>query len=173
MFLLCWSLLGCQSKAPSYIDDIPTLPAGVDGATDAAIMSMYQKLKTKKVRIITMGDAYLISIPSHLIFADQSPKINWASYELLNDVVCYLQLFRKITVQVTGYASYQQSQLRTRALSLARAQAVGNYLWTHNIEARIVFTEGLGDDKPIVAVTKNTDASPNSRIEIVFKQVVA
>ncbi|PJD90565.1 MAG: protein LphA [Legionella sp.] len=173
MFLLCWSLLGCNSGVSSYINDIPTLPSGVNGVTDSAMMTMYQKLRTKKVRVITMGDAYLVSIPSHLIFADQSPKINWGSYELLNDVVCYLQLFRKITVQVTGYASCQHSQARTRALSLARAQAVGNYLWSHNIEARIVFTEGLGDDKPIVAVTKCTDSSPNSRIEIVFKQVVA
>jgi len=170
---LSLGLLGCQEKVPAYLDDKPVLPTGVEGVSDAAIMDMYQKLRIKRVRIITMGDRYLVSIPSRLLFANESPKIKWDSYELLNDVVCYLQLFRKITVQVNAYASCYRSNERTRALTLARAKEVGNYLWSHNIDARMVFTEGLGDDKPIVAITKCSDESPNSRIEIVFRRVVA
>ncbi|HVT62357.1 MAG TPA: OmpA family protein [Legionellaceae bacterium] len=173
ILFLSGSLLGCHSKVPTYIEDTPTLPSGVEGVSDAEIIKLYQKLQSKHVRMITMGDAYLISIPSELIFANQSPKIQWSSYDLLNDIVCYLRMYRKITVQITAYASCYKSSRRTQALTLARARAVGNYLWSQNIETRIVFTEGLGDDKPIVAITKCNDASPNSRIEIVFKQVVA
>ena len=173
MLLLCWGLLGCHSKLTDFIKDEPTLPPGVNGTSDAAVADMYKKLTEKGVHIETMGQQYMVSIPATLLFADQSPKIKWQSYDLLNEVVCYVQSFHKVTVHVNAYTSCYWSEQRTHALSLARARVVGNYLWSHNIESRIVFTEGQGDDKPIVANTDCSDASANARVEIVFRQKVA
>lgn len=173
MSLLCWGLLGCHTNVPHGIDDTLPLPTRVDAISDAQIVALRRKLDEKKIHVINMGDAYMISIPASAVFANESPKIRWNAYQTLDDVICYLEYYRKITVQVNAYASCYQSRTRTQALTVARARAVGNYLWTHDIEARIVFTDGLGNDKPIVAGSTCSDSSPNSRIEIIFKQVVA
>lgn len=175
LLLLCWGLLGCNrfSSSSSFIEDKPSLPTNVHNGSDAAVMAMYKKLTEKGVQIETMGQEYLISIPAQLLFYNQSPRIQWQAYDLLNDVVCYLQLFRKITLHVNAYGSCYRSRNRMYALTLARAKVVGNYLWSQNIESRMVFTEGLGDDKPIVALEECSDASVNARIEIVFRQALA
>ena len=76
-------------------------------------------------------------------------------------------------MHVNAFGSCHRSRNRTYALTLARAKAVGDYLWEQNIETRMVFTEGVGDDKPIVAKADCTDSSANARIEIVFRQLVA
>lgn len=173
MLLVCCGLLGCNRAVSSFEEDKPTLPTNINNGSDAAIAGLYKKLTDKGVHIETMGQEYLVSIPAQLVFYNQSPRIKWQSYDLLNDVVCYLQLFRKITVHVSAFGSCYRSKDRTKALTLARAKAVGRYLWSQNVEARMLFTEGLGDDKPIVSLTKCSDASSNSRIEIVFRQAIA
>jgi intracellular multiplication protein IcmN len=174
LFIVSFGLLdGCQLFRPAAIAEPRKLPTNVNDGSDMAISTMYKKLTNEGVQIKTIGQMYLISIPARLIFAEQSPKINWNSYEVLNDIACYLQLFRKITVHVNAFGSCYRSTNRTYALTLARAKAVGNYLWEQNIETRMVFTEGVGNDKPIVAELQCTDSSPNARIEIVFRQLVA
>ncbi len=175
LFILSFGWLdGCQRFHPATtsVESIK-LPTNVNDGSDAAIATLYKKLTGEGLQIKTMGQMYLINIPARLIFAEQSPQIKWNSYQVLNDIVCYLQLFRKITVHVNAFGSCHRSRSRTYALSLARAKAVGNYLWEQNIETRMVFTEGVGNDKPIVAEAECTDSSANARIEIVFRQLEA
>lgn len=170
LLLLCLLITGCSK--PREFDDEPKLPTHQEGATDEDIVSRYDKIVSNKVRIISMGDQYMISVPSKVLFANQSPKIKAKSYEVLDDIVAYLQSFRKISVKVSAYSDCYQSKARTMALTKARAKAVGLYLWTRNVESRVVITEGFGNDNPIVAKQTGDDSSPNSRIEITFKQVL-
>ena len=86
--------------------------------------------------------------------------------------MAYLQKFRKISVHINSYNCCYLSEKRTRALTLARSRNVANYLWSRNLETRLVFTQGIGNDKPIVAYAKCTDSSPNSRIEIAFRRAI-
>ncbi|MDP3705625.1 MAG: OmpA family protein [Legionellaceae bacterium] len=174
LVLVLLSLLGCHSSPKKLvIDDGPTLPTAVAGASDPFIIKMQNKLAKQGVRVITMGQMYLVSIPTPLLFADQSPELKWSSYNLLNEIVCYLQQFRKITVHINAYSSCYLSEQRTHALTLARSRIIANYLWSQTIETRMVFTQGMGNNKPIVAFSKCTDSSPNSRIEIIFRRAVA
>ncbi|MDP3561468.1 MAG: OmpA family protein [Legionellaceae bacterium] len=173
IFMLLIGLLGCHSSPKVPIDDVPVLPQAVDGASDPTTVKLQGKLAKQGVQVISMGQMYLISIPSALIFADQSPKVNWGAYAVLNDVVCYMRQFRKITVHINVYGCCYLSERRTRALTLTRSRTIANYLWSQNIETRMVFTQGMGDDKPIVPAAKCTDSSPNSRIEIIFRRAVA
>lgn len=170
LLLLCLVVLGCSK--PREFDDDPKLPTHQEGTTDEDIVDRYEKVVSKKVQIITMGDRYMISVPSKVLFANQSPKIKPKSYEILDDIVAYMQSFRKIAVKVSAYSDCYQTSARTKALTNARAKAVGLYLWTRNVESRVVFTEGFGNDKPIVAKQTGDDSSPNSRIEITFEQVL-
>ncbi len=165
-------LLGCQHETLPSMDDLSRLPTHVDGASDAAIMVLQNNLNKDGAQVVTMGQDYLISIPSNLLFATHSPQLTWNSYKLLNEVICYLQQFRKVTVSVYAYSFKHISTRREHALTLARARGVADYLWSQGIESRFIFTQGLGSDKPISAFIKHDDDSLNSRIEITFRRAI-
>ncbi len=163
---------GCHETYDLPFAPEPTLPTHVGGASEAKMLALQNILQQHGVRVISMGQNYLVSIPSALIFHDESPAIKWSSYALLNDVACYLQQFRKISVHVNAYSNCFISKRRDQALTLSRARAVGDYLWSQNIESRLIFTRGLGSDKPIVESAGLGDQSINSRIEITFRRAV-
>ena len=167
------ALVGCQSKPVAPLDDESTLPTQVSGASDARIMALQSQLNKAGVRVITIGQEYLVSIPSTLLFPMQSPQLTWESYKLLNDLACFLQQFRKITVNVTAFSTRYVSDKREHALTLARARAVAHYLDTQDIDTRFIIAKGLGRDKPILADQKQGEASLNARIEITFRRAVA
>ncbi len=171
MLAMLFASTGCQN----YSKDVqpPKLPYKVVGAHDATVMKQQKKFNKEGVRVITEGQDYMISIPSLSLFPNESPRLTWDSYALLNAVACYLKEFRKVAIYVTAYSNKCISAKRDRSLTLARAKAVGDYLWSQGIDSRIIFTQGMGSDKPIVAFTEEGDASPNSRIEITFRDVVA
>nr|WP_133128950.1 type IVB secretion system protein IcmN/DotK [Legionella nagasakiensis] len=167
------ALASCSRPVHVVTSTPASLPYKVAGASDAAVIKMQERFNKDGIQVITLGQDYLISIPSSYLFADQSPRLTWGSYALLNDIACYLKQFRKVTINVTAYSSKCSSPQRERALTLARARAVANYLWTQNIDSRFIFTHGLGSDKPIMALAQGGDKSPNSRIEIAFRDKVA
>ncbi|RUQ88073.1 MULTISPECIES: type IVB secretion system protein IcmN/DotK [Legionella] len=166
-------LSSCWNRREPPLSTSPVLPYKVAGAADAAIMAMQKQFNKAGIQVISLGQDYLISIPSSALFANHSPRLLWEGHGLLNDVACYLKQFRKISVNVTAYSNKCGSPQRERALTLARARAVGDYLWSQNIDSRFIFTHGLGSDKPIVGFDQGGDQSPNSRIEITFRDAVA
>lgn len=163
---------GCQKTTDPY-DTASTLPTRVASAQDPGTLRTLNRLTSHGVTVISIGQNYLISIPANRLFPQQSPRIIWESYALLNDVVCYLQQFRKIDVDVSAFSSKYVSPTRERALTAARAKAVADYLWSQDIDSRFVFTRGLGSDKPILFRSGDGDASPNARVEITFRNAVA
>lgn len=168
------ALTGCHAfHNDKLVNEPAKLPYKVAGAKDRSMMKLQARLNKKGVNIITMGQNYMISIPSSLIFANGSPRLKWHSYTLINDVVCYMKQFQKIGVNVTAFSNKCVSAKRDRALTVARARVMGDYLWSQGIDSRFIFTQGLGSDKPIVSFAGNGDLSPNSRIEITFRDAVA
>lgn len=170
--MILLTMTGCH-KRRWITEPTQTLPYKVTGACDASMITKQARFNKEGVRVITIGQDYLISIPSGYLFPNESPQIKWGSYALLNAVVCYLKQFRKVAVTVTAFSNKCVSAKRDYALTLARARAVGDYLWSQGIDSRFIFTQGLGSDKPIVAFTQEGDKSPNSRIEITFRDAVA
>ncbi len=149
------------------------LPYKVNGASDKKIMDMQARFNLEGVKTVTIGQDYMISIPSSFLFPNESPRLTWGSYALLNAVVCYLKEFHKTSITVTAYSNICVSAKRDHALTLARAREVGNYLWSQGIDSRFIFTQGLGSDKPIGGCMKKGDSSSNSRVEITFRDAVA
>lgn len=168
--LLQLSACGRNQYVPD--EQFTTLPCKVRGACDAMANKYLKKLNRRGVRAITLGQDYLISIPSSVLFEDQSPHLKWASYGLLNDVATLLKQFRKVAITVTSHSSQYVSVQRERALTLARSRVVGEYLWSQGVDSRFIFTQGLGSDKPIMRTKQGGDASLNSRIEITFRDAV-
>jgi len=171
-FLALLSLASC--KKIYYPDDDPRLrlPKKVTNAQDKAMMDLQKSLSSCGATVITVGQDYLISIPSACLFPNQSPQINWGAYPLLNKVVIYLKQFRKIAINVTSYSGKYVSAKREHALTLARSRAVANYLWSQGIDSRFIFMSGVGSDKPIMGYAGPGDRTYNSRVEITFRDAV-
>lgn len=167
-------ILGCHHKTlkPWQPRENRYLPIKVLPASDKNVIAVQEKFRKRGIKVITIGQDYLIAIPSSYLFPNQSPRLLWGSYGLLNEVACFMKNFRKITVHVTAYAIKYQSVRREQALTLARARAVANYLWSQKIDARMIVTEGAGSDKPIVLSQQSGDGSANSRIEITFRDAI-
>lgn len=163
-------LMSCHSshRAPAPYDQ-SSLPKHVT-TTEVNRAQILQKLSAERVKIIEEGQYVLVSISSALLFAEHSPVITWASYQILNDVACYMRLYRKVQVDVNAYESTNDSHGRMLALTRMRASAVGEYLISQGIDSRIVFTRGMGNDKPIMKTDRRESAYGNSRIEILFKK---
>ncbi|RUR20060.1 protein LphA [Legionella sp. km535] len=153
-------------------EDDPKLPCKVQGACDSTIMKYFTKLNKSGIKVVTIGQDYLISIPASALFDDQTPHIKWSSYGLLNEISTFLKQFRKVAITVTSYSSKYVSVQRERALTMARSRVVAEYLWSQGIDSRFIFTQGLGSDKPIASFNQGGDKSPNARVEITFRRAV-
>ncbi len=168
--LMC--LTACQQNlAPSILQNESKLPQQV-ALGDAEIIALEQRLARQDVQMVSIGQDYLISVPASSLFKDQSPRLTREAYKPLNEIACYLRQFRKVGINVAVFTSPYVSPKREHALSLARAQTVADYLWSQGIESRLLFTQGMGSDKPIVSISRKSDKSPNSRVEITFRRTI-
>lgn len=166
---------GCyHPRNPLPLDnDNYKLPSKVADTSDAKVIRMMQDFnRTKVVTVVATGSDYLISMPSAALFPAQSPRLTWQSYALLNQIAVFMKQFRKVGVTITAYSSKYVSAKREQALTAQRARAVGDYLWSQGVDSRFIFTEGAGSDKPITAYADGGDNSPNSRIEITFRDTI-
>jgi intracellular multiplication protein IcmN len=155
-------------------DNVYKMPRRVPGSSDAYVDRMVKKFnRGNAVKVISIGSDYLISMPSDSLFANQSPRLIWSAYPVLNRVVRFCQEFRKVAITITCYTSQYVSDRREHALALARARALGDYLWSQGVDTRFIFTQGAGADKPVTNYIQGGDHSPSSRIEISFRDVVA
>lgn len=175
MGLLALLQLEACHRGANYVPDQedPKLPCKVRGACDATVMKYLKKFNKRGIKVVTIGQDYLISIPASALFENQTPHLKWGSYGLLNEVAIFLQQFRKVGITITSYSSKYVSVRRERALTLARSRVVSEYLWSQGVDSRLIFTQGLGSDKPIVSFMQGGDGSPNSRVEITFRDAVA
>lgn len=171
LIILALNFSACSKGKWVIEDEGYRLPRNVRNSSDPSMIKMQEKFAKCGIKVITIGQDYLISIPSASLFPDQSPRLTWQSYGVLNEVGRFMKLFRKVAVTITAYGTTYVSTKREQALSLMRARAVADYLWSQGIDSRFIFTEGAGSDKPIVGMAGN-DKSPNSRIEITFRDVI-
>jgi len=166
-------LFGCKTKVYNPLEDEKLrLPYKIDHADDKEVIRLQKILNRRGTSVITIGQNYLIGIPATSLFPNQSPQLTWGSYGLLNTVVCFLKQFRKVAITVTAYSGKNVSVKREHALTLARARAVADYLWSQGIDSRFIFTEGAGSDKPIMGYAPGGDKTPNSRVEITFRDAI-
>jgi intracellular multiplication protein IcmN len=162
---------GCHSSSYRFNKGRPVLPSHLI-PSDPEKIKQERKLTAENIQVIQQGQYILISIPAALLFANHSPQISWQSYSYLNDVACYIKMFRKVEVEVNAYDTQCDKHQRVLALTELRASNIGNYLTSQGIDSRIVFTRGMGNDKPIMKTDRQEYHFANSRIEILFKEEI-
>lgn len=172
-FIAICLLASCNRDYWALDKEEPKYPCKVLGACDTTIMKLAKNLNKKGVKVITIGQDYMISIPASYLFEPETPHLKWKSYALLNEIAVFLKQFRKIAINIANYSNKYVSPQREHALTLARSRVVSEYLWSQGVDSRFIFTQGLGSDKPIIAYTQGGDNSINARVEITFRRAVA
>lgn len=167
-------LVGCRHYvAPPLEDPAYKMPRRVTGSSDKILTRMVKHFNQGKVvKVISIGQDYLLAVSSSSLFYNNSPRLTWSSYTTLNRVARFLRHFHKVAITVTSFTPRCGSDRREHALALARARQVGDYLWSQGVDSRFIFTQGAGADKPITRFTNKGDASPSSRIEITFRDAI-
>jgi outer membrane protein OmpA-like peptidoglycan-associated protein len=109
---------------------------------DKEIRKKEEALKKMGVQIVSVGQEYKLVVPADILFYPGSPRIQWKSYALLNDVIVYIQDFNKVNVKVAGVTRSTGNPAVDNALSINRARKVANYLWEQEIGAGILYIQG-------------------------------
>ena len=109
---------------------------------DKLILAWEEQLQKDGVNIISVGQEYKLVIPTSLLFYANSPRIQWNSYAILNDIASYLRCFNKVEVKIAGITEATGNAARDRALSLNRARSVDNYFWGQEIGADFIYIRG-------------------------------
>lgn len=151
-YLLTWLFAvmatGCSSSTPP-----PFLPNDYQygnyymrqmnyAINDKLVTAWEEQLRKDGGQIISVGQEYKLILPADILFYTNSPRVQWDSYALLNDVASYLRCFNKVEVQVTGITKATGNAMRDRALSMNRARNVETYLSGQEVGAGIIYIRG-------------------------------
>ncbi|HUJ61848.1 MAG TPA: OmpA family protein [Kofleriaceae bacterium] len=107
-------------------------------------------------------------------FATNSAEIDASEQSKLDDSVASIQAviakagkFMKLRLYVAGHTDTVGPSAKNRALSLARAIAIGMYFQRHGITVPILVA-GFGEDVPKVKTADNVDERANRRADYVI-----
>lgn len=103
-------------------------------------------------------------------FRQSSSEIRTSSYAILDKVIEVANDCRNSTIAITGHSDASGDETWNRRLSLARAQAVADYIIRGGIEATRLQVAGLGSSKPIGDNETAAGRSLNRRIEFELRQ---
>ena len=142
-------LLGCSSKPPKVNLPMNKYQYGSlymrqmnYAINDKLVLAWENQLRKEGVTIISVGQEYKLVVPTNTLFYANSPRVQWNSYALLNDIASYLRCFNKIEVKVAGITEATGHLERDRALSFNRARTVENYFWGQEIGAGFIYIRG-------------------------------
>ena len=89
-----------------------------------------------------------------------------AGFEFLDKVVGLLKSRPRLFVQIQGHTDSIGTKAYNDTLSLARAEAVKNYLIDKGIDKNRLSTEGFGFSKPVKSNKTDKGRALNRRVEL-------
>lgn len=150
------------------------LGAAVGGAMGYYIQChrpILEKLCHEGVQVIMVGDNVKIILHTDTIFENNTPRFNCAAGPIIKDVITFINGLEKIEVKVTGYTNCAGPPCRNLAISKAMADNLANYMWSHGLDARVLYSNGCGEEDPIASNMTSRGRAANRRIEITLRQL--
>jgi outer membrane protein OmpA-like peptidoglycan-associated protein len=102
----------------------------------------------------------------NLQFKADSSTIDASSYEVLNEVLDFLQNRSDIVIEIGGHTNNIPAEEYCDRLSTARAKSVAEYLVSKGADATRIQFKGYGKKKPLADNTTKYGRSRNQRVEI-------
>jgi OOP family OmpA-OmpF porin len=120
-------------------------------------------------------DALCLRNLSHAVtepvsFRQSSTEIRTSSYAVLDKIIEVADDCRDSTIAITGHSDSSGNETWNRRLSVARAQAVADYITRGGITPARLLVEGLGSAVPIADNATAQGRSINRRIEFELRQ---
>lgn len=167
--ILAGATIGALSGAPVGMA-VGGITGGLIANYTAKQKTLLQRLQQAHVIVIEVGEQVTLILPADQFFLLHSPALSPKAYPVLNDVAMLLRTYPKTSVVVTGYTDNLGSEQRNVALSKQRAQATADYLWSQEIDSRLLYTEGKGDAEALASNATIKGRQWNRRIEITFQR---
>lgn len=152
------------------------VPGAVGGAIFGGALGAYidahttvaDQIINRGNKVIVLGDQILIVLPSKYVFVENTPELQPYSYKTLDLVSNYISSYPNMTVKVTTYSNSLLPERISRSLTQEQSNSVVKYLWRTRINTRMLYAEGGGESKPVVA-----DGDENDRVEITLTKLPA
>jgi len=148
--------LGCPTDedrdgVADYLDKCPYTIIGV--AIDAKGCPLDKKQDLNKLK-------------KDIQFQGNTLEFTKDSYAAMNEIARLLKLFPNTNLEVQGHLDNVGSAQKNKKLTLARAQAVVNYLVSQGIDANRLRAVGYGSEKPVANNDSKHGRKQNRRIEL-------
>jgi outer membrane protein OmpA-like peptidoglycan-associated protein len=114
----------------------------------------------------------VITLASRALFANGQAVLLPAAQERLGLVAAMLHDMRDRTIQVDGHADDAGETSGNYALSLARAEAVREFLTAHGVEPERIHATGFGASRPVADTATASSGNEIARVEIVLEPLV-
>lgn len=159
-------------------DSDGALAGGAAGAAVGAAIGNYmdrqeaelrRELASSGVQVQRIGNDIELIMPSNITFDSDQAAIQASFYDTLNDVSQVLAKYDDTRILVEGHTDSTGSDEYNMALSIRRAESVGNYLAAQGVSVPRIEALGYGERSPIADNVTETGKQQNRRVEIRIK----
>ena len=128
--------------------------------------ALRQRLEATGVSVTRVGDDIVLNMPSNITFDFGKADIKPNFYDVLNSVALVLNEYDRSIVDVYGHTDNIGSDQANFDLSIARAEAVANYMAGQQVNPRRLSLQGFGEARPIASNATDSGRAQNRRVEI-------
>jgi outer membrane protein OmpA-like peptidoglycan-associated protein len=146
--------------------------AAVGSYMDKQEKELREELSGSGVKVIRDGDILKLDIPAQLTFDINRSDIKANLYPVFNDIAKVLRQYEKTMLVIAGHTDDTGPYQYNMNLSMARADAVKNYLVAQNVQPIRLETQGYGPTYPAVPNTSDANRAQNRRVEIHIEPIV-
>src|SRR5690606_24683186 len=148
--------------------------AGVGGLAGGAIGN-YQDRQERALRdrmagtgvdVVRQGDNITLNMPDNITFGFDSSALQPQFYPVLDDVAATLSEYNQTIVEVAGHTDSKGTDAYNQALSVRRADAVGDYLMSKGLMRDRFIITGAGESRPVASNDTDSGRAQNRRVEI-------
>ncbi len=107
---------------------------------------------------------------NNIFFNTAESELLPTSFSELNRVVELLQLNQNMVIAIVGHTDNRGSDVDNRALSLARAKSVYQYLLEQGIPAKQLKYDGVGSEQPVATNATPQGMAKNRRVEFTIEK---
>ena len=125
-----------------------------------------QELTGTGVQVIRNGDTLQLVMPGNITFASGSSDIASSFYPTLNSLVKVFKEFDQNGINIVGHTDSTGSAELNRSLSLARANAVRDFLISAGVAPAVIVASGVAADQPVASNATDSGRAQNRRVEL-------
>lgn len=153
------------------------LKGAIIGATAGAIIgteldrqaaALEASMGSDGVMIVNTGDRLIVTLPQDILFATDSTAIRTDLRSDLAALARNLQEYPNSSVRIVGHTDNVGSAAYNADLSLRRANAVANVLYSNGIRTSRIRTTGMGENQPVATNLTAEGRAQNRRVEIII-----